>query len=113
MKKEMINPTNWESLISLLKDFLWESDEDKIVMYIDSAIAYINWYTFHQYCLSNFDTIPYDIIMVIIELVKNKYHEKVGIQSEKLSDYSITYSSFDLDLKFRVLLDKYRIISIE
>ncbi len=113
MKKEMINPTNWESLISLLKDFLWESDEDKIVMYIDSAIAYINWYTFQNYCLSNFDAIPYDIIMVIIELVKNKYHEKVGIQSEKLSDYSITYSSFDLDLKFRVLLDKYRIISIE
>jgi hypothetical protein len=51
--------------------------------------------------------------MVIIDLVKNKYHEKVGIQSEKLSDYSITYSSVDLDLKFRVLLDKYRIISIE
>ena len=113
MKKEMINPTNWESLISLLKDFLWESDEDKIVVYVDSAIAYINWYTFQNYCFSDFGAIPYDIIVVIIELVKNKYHEKVGIQSEKLSDYSITYSSVDLDLKFRVLLDKYRIISIE
>lgn len=113
MKKEMINPTNWESLISLLKDFLWESDEDKIAMYIDSAIAYINWYTFQNYRLSSFDDIPVDIISVIIELVKNKYHERIGVQSEKLSDYSITYSTIDLDLKFRVLLDKYRIISIE
>lgn len=113
MKKKMNNSTNWESLISLLKDLLWENDEDKIVVYINSAIAYVNWYTFQNYCFSDFNTIPYDIIMVIIDLVKNKYHEKIGIQSEKLSDYSITYSSVDLDLKFRVLLDKYRIISIE
>ena len=113
MKKKMINATNRESFISLLKDFLWESNENIIKMYIDSAIAYINWYTFQQYCLSDFEDIPHDILSVIIELVKNKYHERIGIQSEKLSDYSITYSSVDLDLKFRVLLDKYRIISIE
>jgi len=110
MKKKMSTRTE---LISLLKDLLWENDEDKIVVYIDSAIAYINWYTFQNYRLSSFDDIPVDIISVIIELVKNKYHERIGVQSEKLSDYSITYSTIDLDLKFRVLLDKYRIISIE
>ena len=110
MKKKMSTRTE---LISLLKDLLWENDEDKIVVYMDSAIAYINWYTFQNYRLSSFDDIPVDIISVIIELVKNKYHERIGVQSEKLSDYAITYTSKDLSSDAKILLDRYRIISIE
>ena len=101
-----------EELINTLKLLLWENDENKILIFINSAIAYINWYTFQNYSLSSLPSIPYDIFMVIIELVKDKYYEKVWIESEKLSDYSITYTSKDLSTDARILLDRYRIISI-
>ena len=102
-----------EELIETLKTLLWENDETKIIYLINSAIAYINGYTFQNYSLTDLSSIPYDIFMVIIELVKNKYHEKIGVQSEKLSDYSITYTTKDLSNDAKILLDRYRIIHVE
>ena len=102
-----------EELIATLKSLLWENDETKIIVFINSAIAYINWYTFQNYSLNDLNLIPYDIFMVIIELVKDKYHEKIWIESERLSDYSITYSTKDLTDESRILLNRYRIIYVE
>ena len=102
-----------EELIQTLSTLLWENDEIKIIFLINSAIAYVNWYTFQNYSLSDIDLIPSDIFMVIIELVKNKYYGKVGVESERLSDYSISYRSSDLTDKAKVLLNRYRIIHVE
>lgn len=102
-----------EELITTLSTLLWENEEAKILLLINSAIAYINWYTFQNYSLNDISSIPYDVFMVIIELVKNKYHEKVGVESERLSDYSITYSSKDLTDECKILLNRYRIIHVE
>ena len=102
-----------EELIATLQSLLWENDETKIVLLINSAIAYINWYTFQNYSLSDISNIPTDVFMVIIELVKNKYHEKVWVESERLSDYSITYSSRDLTRECKIMLSRYRIITVE
>ena len=101
-----------EELIATLKSLLWENDETKIIVFINSAIAYINWYTFQNYSLNDLNSIPYDIFMVIIELVKDKYHEKVCVESERLSDYSITYTTKDLSNDAKILLDRYRIIYV-
>ena len=101
-----------EELINTLKSLLDENEESKILIFINSAIAYINWYTFQNYSLNTLPSIPYDIFMVIIQLVKDKYYEKIWIESEKLSDYSVTYKSSDLSLEAKILLDRYRIISI-
>ena len=102
-----------EELIDSLSALLWEYDETKIVLMINSAIAYINWYTFQNYSLNDLNSIPHDVFMVIIELVKNKYHEKIWIESERLSDYSVTYSTKDLTDECRILLNRYRIIYVE
>ena len=102
-----------EELIQTLSTLLWENDEIKIIFLINSAIAYVNWYTFQNYSLSDIDLIPSDIFMVIIELVKNKYYEKVGVESERLSDYSISYRSSDLTDEAKILLNRYRIIYVE
>ena len=101
-----------EELIATLKTLLWENDETKIIVFINSAIAYINGYTFQNYSLNDLSSIPTDIFMVIIELVKNKYHERIWIESERLSDYSITYKSSDLSSDAKILLDRYRIIYV-
>ena len=102
-----------EELIATLKSLLWENDETKIIVFINSAIAYINWYTFQNYSLNDLNLIPYDIFMVIIELVKDKYHERVWVESERLSDYSISYKSTDITDECKILLDRYRIITIQ
>ena len=102
-----------EELIDSLSALLWEDDETKIVLMINSAIAYINWYTFQNYSLNDLNSIPHDVFMVILELVKNKYHEKIWIESERLSDYSVTYSTKDLTDECRILLNRYRIIYVE
>ena len=102
-----------EELIDSLSALLWEDDETKIVLMINSAIAYINWYTFQNYSLNDLNSIPHDVFMVIIELVKNKYHEKIWIESERLSDYSVTYSTKDLTDECRILINRYRIIYVE
>ena len=101
-----------EELIATLKSLLWENDETKIIVFINSAIAYINGYTFQNYSLNDLSSIPTDIFMVIIELVKDKYHERIGVESERLSDYSITYKSSDLSSDAKILLDRYRIIYV-
>jgi hypothetical protein len=101
-----------QELIDALKSLLWENDEDKIILFINSAIAYINGYTFQNYSLNDLSSIPYDIFMVIMELVKNKYHERIWIESERLSDYSITYKTSDLTDESKILLDRYRIIYV-
>ena len=101
-----------EELINTLKSLLDENEESKILIFINSAIAYVNWYTFQNYSLNTLPSIPYDIFMVIIQLVKDKYYEKIWIESEKLSDYSVTYKSSDLSSEAKILLDRYRIISI-
>lgn len=102
-----------EELITTLSTLLWENEETKIILLINSAIAYINWYTFQNYSLNNITDIPTDIFMIILELVKNKYHEKVWIESERLSDYSISYKTSDLTDETKILLDRYRIIYVE
>ena len=102
-----------QELINTLKSLLWENDETKIVIFINSAIAYINGYTFQNYSINDLASIPSDIFMVILELVKNKYFEKVWVQSERLSDYSITYTTHDLTNECHILLDRYRIIHVE
>ena len=96
-----------EELISTLSTLLWENDETKVIYLINSAIAYINGYTFQNYSLSDISSIPHDVFMVIIELVKNKYHEKIWIESERLSDYSITYTTKDLSNDAKILLLKW------
>ena len=101
-----------EELIATLKTLLWENDETKIIVFINSAIAYINGYTFQNYSLNDLSSIPTDIFMVIIELVKDKYHERIWVESERLSDYSITYKSSDLSSDAKILLDRYRIIYV-
>jgi hypothetical protein len=101
-----------EELIATLKSLLWENDETKIIVFINSAIAYINGYTFQNYSLNDLSSIPTDIFMVIIELVKDKYHERVWVESERLSDYSITYTTKDLSNDAKILLDRYRIIYV-
>ena len=101
-----------EELINILSTLLWENDQTKIVLMINSAIAYINWYTFQNYSLNDLNSIPHDVFMVIIELVKNKYHERIWIESERLSDYSITYKTSDLTDESKILLDRYRIIYV-
>ena len=101
-----------EELIATLKSLLWENDETKIIVFINSAIAYINGYTFQNYSLNDLSSIPTDIFMVIIELVKNKYHERIWVESERLSDYSITYTTKDLSNDAKILLDRYRIIYV-
>ena len=40
-----------EELISTLSTLLWENDETKVIYLINSAIAYINGYTFQNYSL--------------------------------------------------------------
>ena len=102
-----------QELVNTLKTLLWENDETKIVIFINSAIAYINGYTFQNYSINDLASIPSDIFMVILELVKNKYFEKVWVQSERLSDYSITYTTHDLTNECHILLDRYRIIHVE
>ena len=102
-----------QELVNTLKTLLWENDETKIVIFINSAIAYINGYTFQNYSINDLASIPSDIFMVILELVKNKYFEKVWVQSERLSDYSITYTTHDLTDECHILLDRYRIIHVE
>ena len=102
-----------EELINTLKTLLWENEETKIILLINSAIAYINGYTFQDYSLNDIASIPTDIFMVIMELVKNKYYEKIWVQSEKISDYSITYTSHDLTSECKILLDRYIIIYVE
>ena len=101
-----------EELISTLSTLLWENDETKVIYLINSAIAYINGYTFQNYSLNDLSSIPTDIFMVIIELVKDKYHERIGVESERLSDYSITYKTSDLTDESKILLDRYRIIYV-
>lgn len=102
-----------EELIATLKTLLWENEETKIILLINSAIAYINWYTFQNYSLNSISDIPTDVFMVILELVKNKYYEKTWVESERLSDYSITYSTKDLTNECEILLNRYRIIHVE
>ena len=102
-----------QELVNTLKTLLWENDETKIVIFINSAIAYINGYTFQNYSINDLASIPSDIFMVILELVKNKYHERVWVESERLSDYSITYTTHDLTNECHILLDRYRIIHVE
>lgn len=102
-----------DELVLKLTSFLWEKSSDKVNVLLDYALAYVNWYTFQKFSFSDFDVIPDDILSVLIDLVKNKYYEKIWVESERLSDYSISYSRNDLSEWNKVLLDKYRIIVIE
>ena len=52
------------------------------------------------------------LIDIPFELVKDKYHERVWVESERLSDYSITYKSSDLSNDAKIILDRYRIIYV-
>jgi hypothetical protein len=87
----------------------WENNTARVECLIDSALAFINSYTFQNYSFENgdIDNIPKDIFPCIIEMVYNKRNQKSGIQSERLSDYSITYTNEDINQKIEKLLNKY------
>ena len=90
-----------------------DADESKVELLIGSALAFINGYTFRDYSLDDVESIPTDICSLIIEMVCNKYHYKTWVVSEKLSDYSITYSTSDLTSEMYIPLQRYRIYHVE
>ena len=102
-----------EDLIHNCSIQTWETNEDKLVILINSALTFINWYTFQDYSLENIQDIPQDILYIIIDLVCLKMNQKAGVSSERLSDYSITYSPSDILTSHRSVLNKYRIIYVE
>lgn len=103
-KEELIN-----NCISVLGGV---QDRSIIELVVKSALAYVNSYTFQGYSLDRPDLIPQEVFFAIIEIVKFKMTQKLGIQAEKLSDYAITYTSNELPISITTLLDPYRIINV-
>ena len=89
-----------------------EQDKATIELLVQSAFAFVNSYTFQDYSLDKADEIPQDIFFAVIDLVKIKATQKLGISSERLSDYSITFSNEEVPNAVKVLLDRYRVIDV-
>lgn len=89
-----------------------EQDKATIELLVQSAFAFVNSYTFQDYSLGTPEKIPQDIFFAVIDLVKLKTTQKIWIQSERISDYSITYSNEEVPNAVKVLLDRYRIIDV-
>ena len=87
-------------------------DKAMIELLAQSAFAFVNSYTFQDYSLDKADKIPQDIFFAVIDLVKIKATQKLGISSERLSDYSITFSNEEVPNAVKVLLDRYRVIDV-
>lgn len=103
-KEELIN-----NCISVLGG---EHDAKMVELMIQSAFAFVNSYTFQDYSLDKADKIPEAIFFAVMDLVKIKHTQKLGIASERLSDYSITFSNEEVPSAVKVLLDRYRIINV-
>lgn len=103
-KEELIN-----NCISVLGG---EHDAKMVELMIQSAFAFVNSYTFQDYSLDKIDKIPEAIFFAVMDLVKIKHTQKLGITSERLSDYSITFSNEEVPNAVKVLLDRYRIINV-
>ena len=83
-------------------------NENKVDSLIDSALAFVNGYTFQEYSFDDSENpIPDDIYTAIIDLVIMKYSQKIGVVSEKLSDYSITYRAEELPASIKTILDRF------
>lgn len=91
----------------------WEVNTARVELLIQSALAFINGYTFQSYSIDELSALPVDIISILTDLVVNKYHDKGNIQSERISDYSISYSSNDLNEQYKSLLNRYIIYHVE
>lgn len=102
-KEELIN-----NCISVLGA---EQDKARMDLLVQSALAFVNAYTFQNYDFEA-QQIPHEIFYALIDLVKVKTTQKLGINSERLSDYAITYSNEEIPHAVKVILDKYRIINV-
>lgn len=100
-------------IISICSTCLDNPDETKIRYLIGSAIAFINGYTFQNYSIDEVENIPDDVVFCIFDLVQFKCNSKEWVSSERLSDYSITYSAEDITRKIKNVLNRYRIIHVE
>ena len=89
-----------------------EQDKATIELLVQSAFAFVNSYTFQDYSLDAPEKIPQDIFFAVIDLVKLKTTQKIWIQSERISDYAISYSNEEVPNAVKVLLDRYRIINV-
>lgn len=89
-----------------------EQDKATIELLVQSAFAFVNSYTFQDYSLDTPEKIPEAIFFAVMDLVKIKHTQKLGIDSERLSDYSITFSNEEVPNAVKVLLDRYRIINV-
>lgn len=87
-------------------------DTGMVDLWVQSAFAFINAYTFQDYSLEKAESIPQDIFFAVIDLVKIKATQKLGITSERLSDYAISFSNEEVPSAVKVLLDRYRIINV-
>lgn len=81
-------------------------DESKVENYIDSALAFVNGYTFQNYSFNKWK-IPDDVFTAIIDLVIMKSSQKLWVASERLSDYSISYRAEELPMSVKTILDRF------
>lgn len=88
--------------------------QDKVMigLLIQSAFSFVNSYTFQDYSLDKSEEIPQDIFFAVIDLVKIKATQKIWLQSERLSNYAVTYENEEVPNAVKVLLDRYRIIDV-
>lgn len=91
----------------------WEVDVARVEVLIRSALAFINGYTFQNFSIDEVESLPVDIVSILTDLVVSKYQDKGNIQSERISDYAISYSSLDLSEQYRSLLNRYIIYHVE
>lgn len=87
-------------------------DKVMIELLVQSAFAFVNSYTFQDYSLNTPGGIPQDIFFAVIDLVKIKATQKIWLQSERLSNYAVTYENEEVPNAVKVLLDRYRIIDV-
>lgn len=90
-------------------------DKAMIELLVQSAFAFVNSYTFQDYSLDKIDKIdkiPEAIFFAVMDLVKIKHTQKLGIASERLSDLTMVYTNEEVPNAVKVLLDRYRIINV-
>ncbi len=91
----------------------WEVNLARVELLINSALAFVNGYTFQNFSIYELSTLPADILSIVSDLIVMKYHDKGNIQSERISDYAISYSTSDLSEQYRSLLNRYVIYHVE
>lgn len=110
-------------LIEKLKIILWITDilqDNKLDVELDSALAFVNSYTFRDYVFwdtstaewSKEEKINTNIWMVLIDFVKFWWGRKKEITSERLSDRSVVYSQEELPQSSLRVLDRYKVYNV-